>query len=63
VKAVFLPAAREPDSSNAPVPTVEFKEQILFKEQIFQACRDALAQYKVPVAIRFAADLDGGTTG
>jgi acyl-coenzyme A synthetase/AMP-(fatty) acid ligase len=47
----------EPDASSAPVPIVELKEEIL------QACRDALAQHKVPAAIRFVHDLDVGVTG
>jgi acyl-coenzyme A synthetase/AMP-(fatty) acid ligase len=47
----------EPDTSSAPVPSVKLKEQIL------QICRDALAQHKVPAAIRFVADLDVGATG
>jgi len=47
----------EPDTSNAPASTVELKEQIL------QVCRGALAQHKIPVAIRFVADLDVGATG
>ena len=33
------------------------------KREILQACRDALAEYKVPAAIRFVPSLDVGTTG
>jgi acyl-coenzyme A synthetase/AMP-(fatty) acid ligase len=47
----------EPGTSSAPVPTVELKEQIL------QLCRDALAQHKVPAAIRFVTDLDVSAAG
>lgn len=47
----------EPDSSSASVSTTELKEEIL------QVCRDALAQHKVPGAIRFVGDLDVGATG
>ena len=47
----------EPDSSSGSVSTAELKEEIL------QVCCDALAQHKVPAAIRFVGDLDVGATG
>src|SRR5262249_31656744 len=47
----------EPDSSSASVSTAELKGEIL------QVCRDALAQHKVPAAIRFVDDLNVGATG
>jgi acyl-coenzyme A synthetase/AMP-(fatty) acid ligase len=46
-----------PASSSAPAPPVNLKEEIL------QLCRDALAEHKVPAAIRFVADLNVGAAG
>jgi acyl-coenzyme A synthetase/AMP-(fatty) acid ligase len=44
-------------SSSAPASSVNLKEEIL------QLCRDALAEHKVPAAIRFVADLNVGAAG
>jgi acyl-CoA synthetase (AMP-forming)/AMP-acid ligase II len=47
----------EPDSARAIDRTDDVKREILV------ACRQALANYKVPAAIRFVADLDVSATG